>query len=72
MVRWRTAARQGVRLGALAVVASTLVNGTSHGWKSLAKPNFWLWEVSVFALTAMIATALFRTGLWRAERRSER
>jgi hypothetical protein len=71
MIRWRTAARQGVRLGALAVVASILANGTFHGWKSLTEPNFWLWEMIVFSLTAMIATALFWSGLWRGERRNE-
>jgi hypothetical protein len=71
MIRRRTAARQGVRLGALAVVASILTNGTFHGWQSLTQPKLWVWEVIVFALTAMIATALFRSGLWRAERRNE-
>ena len=71
MNRLRTAARQGVYLAAIAVIASTLTNGTLHGWKTLTRPGFLAWELIVFALSAMIASDLFGSGLWRVERRNE-
>ena len=71
MIRLRTAARQGLYVGAIAVVASILANGALHGWKPLTQPSFWAWELIVLALTAMIATALFWSGLWRGGRRNE-
>jgi hypothetical protein len=64
MNRWRTAALQGVYVGAIAVIASILTNGTLHGWESLTQPGFWGWEVIVFALAALITTALIGSGLW--------
>ena len=71
MNRWRTAVRQGVYVSVIAVVAGILADKTLHGWKSLAQPEFWVWQVIIFALTALITTALFRSGLWRDKRRSE-
>ncbi len=71
MNRWRTAARQGVYLAAIAVIASTLTRVTSHGWKPLTQPGFWVWEVIVFVVTALITTALFWSGLWRDGRRDK-
>lgn len=71
MNRWRTAARRGAYVGSIAVVASILLNGTLRGWNPLTQPGFWLWEVIVFAVAAIIGTALFGSGLWRYRRQNE-